>query len=77
MPCNVRNWWIEGEVDGKKHFVALGPQAKDGGFELTITQRDRGGVIQMLSVWGVVSEEWLRLSVSIRGKNVIVLKTKR
>lgn len=40
MPRNVRNFWLELDVDGKKTTVATGPVRKDGGFCLTIYQRN-------------------------------------
>ena len=36
MPRNVRNFWLNLSVDGKRTDVASGPVAKDGGFELRI-----------------------------------------
>jgi hypothetical protein len=52
MPRNVRNFWIECEVDGRRTKVALGPQAKDGGFSLTVYQRSDGEVTKALQVQG-------------------------
>jgi hypothetical protein len=46
MPVNVRNFWIEVEVDGKKTKVATGPRAKDGGFMMNVFQRNNGGVVR-------------------------------
>lgn len=39
MPRNVRNFWIEGRIDGRDSTFAAGPATKDGGFSLTIKQR--------------------------------------
>lgn len=52
MPRNVRNFWIELDVDGVSRRIATGPQSKDGGFRLTIRQRDGGGIITALDVQG-------------------------
>lgn len=41
---NVRNFWIELEVDGRANVVAAGPAGKDGGFKLRIRVRDAGEV---------------------------------
>jgi hypothetical protein len=54
MPRNVRNFWIELEVDGKKEPVASGPRSKDGGFRLDILQRSKGTITRALSVSGRV-----------------------
>ena len=44
MPRNVRNYWLELTVDGKKTKVATGPVSKTGGFVLDIKMRSCGGV---------------------------------
>lgn len=47
MPRNVRNFWIEPRVDGRKTDpAAFGPQGKEGGFCLTVHQRERGGIVK-------------------------------
>ncbi len=40
MPRNVRNFWIEANADGRATTATLGPASKEGGFDLTIWQRD-------------------------------------
>ena len=52
MPKNVRNFWIELTVDGKKTPIATGPRAADGGFELTVYQRNNGYIVNALTVLG-------------------------
>lgn len=49
---NVRNFWIEADIDGRSTRVETGPQSKDGGFTLTVYQRDKGGVIRAIKVEG-------------------------
>lgn len=44
MPKQVRNFWIELEVDGRKTKSATGPQGKDGGFKLIIKMRENGEI---------------------------------
>ena len=56
MPRNVRNFWIELQVDGKKVPIATGPRGKDGGFVCTIRMRDNGQVTKPLTVVGRVME---------------------
>lgn len=55
MPRNVRNWWIELDVDGRTP-IAAGPAARDGGFELTVKQRDEGGILRALTVRGYADD---------------------
>lgn len=62
MPRNVRNFWVEAEVDGQDTEIAFGPRAKDGGFRLTVYMRDRGDIITALKVTGeALSDGTLRL----------------
>lgn len=55
MPRNVRNFWIQASIDGINTSVATGPRSKDGGFSLTIKQRDGGDIITALEVRGFVN----------------------
>lgn len=43
-PRNVRNFFIEAEVDGRKTKAATGPASKDGGFRMTIYIRKDGAI---------------------------------
>lgn len=45
MPQNVRNFWIELEVDGRKSKIATGPVSKDGAFSLRVSMRNLDGSI--------------------------------
>jgi len=38
----MRNFWIEGDVDGRKTSLAGGPQGAGGGFSLIVYQREDG-----------------------------------
>lgn len=49
-PRVVRNFWITGEVDGRKSRISGGPRARDGGISLTLYQRCDGGVATALRV---------------------------
>ena len=50
----MRNWWIEVEIDGRKTKLVGGPRAKDGGFVLTVRQRDEGVSVEVMAVGGIV-----------------------
>lgn len=56
MPRNVRNFWLDATIDGKQTKLSGGPQAKDGGFTLTIKIRDNGEVSQAMRISGFASE---------------------
>lgn len=74
MPRNVRNFWIELEVDGRKTRIATGPIAADGGFVLTVRQRDRGGIITPLRLGGYADAKgYLTLVANSGNGNELVL----
>ncbi len=53
----VRNFWIDANIDGRKTRLSGGPIRKDGGFELTVYIRNRGGILPALYVYGSVSPD--------------------
>ena len=57
MPRNVRNFWIELDVDGKRERIAAGPRAKDGGFSLTVKVRHLGEVLDALEIEGMAHSD--------------------
>lgn len=68
----VRNFWIEAEIDGRKHKLKGGPRAKTGGFKLTVQQRSNGSITKAVSVEGKVSQcgESLGLVVKAGDKEI-------
>lgn len=78
MPKNVKNFWIELDIDGKSAPIKAGPRSKDGGFKMVIRQRDRD-----CSVLGaVISGESrpngeLRLLIKIPGIDALTFITSR
>lgn len=63
MPRNVRNFWLEIEVDGKKTKVATGPISKDGGVRVVVKMRDRGEIVEAGVLTGRAdSDGFLKLS---------------
>ena len=67
MPRNVRNFWVEAEVDGRKTGIAFGPQGKDGGFELTVYMRNEGEVAKAIRLEGEAHGEMLTLWIDHSG----------
>lgn len=41
---SIRNFWIDGKVDGRATGVEGGPRPRDGGFSMTVYIRDEGGI---------------------------------
>lgn len=63
MPRNVRNFWLDVQVDGRSS-IGLGPVAKDGGFSAQLKVRDAGSVRDALSINGYAYQDG-RLQVNI------------
>lgn len=40
----VRNFYIKGNIDGRKTSLSGGPGRKDGGMRLVLTQRNEGSI---------------------------------
>lgn len=72
----VRNWWIEGNIDGRATNISGGPRSKDGGFDITIYQRDDNGIITAARISGHAYNDKLRLTAVINNET-LVLETKR
>ena len=65
MPRNVRNFWVDAEIDGRRTYLSGGPQRKDGGFTLSVKVRDRGGIAKALLVSGRVLSDGKTLRLSV------------
>lgn len=48
MPRIVRNFWVAGDVDGRRSPLSGGPQGRDGGLSLMLYQRTEGQVAASL-----------------------------
>lgn len=65
MPRNVRNFWIDGSIDGRNSKLSGGPRSKSGGFSLTVFQRDNGCVSRALIIDGFANDNG-ELTLSVR-----------
>lgn len=84
MPRNVRNFWIEADIDGRESTLKGGPQNKEGGFTLTIYQRDEGCITEGVTIIGRVYSDPLssqnkiiELEISLDGNEIATIKAKR
>lgn len=83
MPRNVRNFWLELEIDGRPTKIAAGPRASDGGFTLHIGIREDGGIAdQRLVIFGsALPDGTLTVTADVIGKGAnaqaIILKGRR
>lgn len=57
MPRNVRNFWIDANIDGRQESLSGGPASKTGGFTLNIRMRDNGEVSHVVRIWGMANDE--------------------
>ena len=65
-PKNVRNFWIEGSIDGRLTKLVGGPESEGGGLHFTVYQRDKGEVVEALQLWGFAIDNQLTLEVSVQ-----------
>jgi hypothetical protein len=80
MPRNVRNFWIEGRTDDSAYGHNFGPRTKDGGFEMTIYQRDAGGVTKAFDIRGFLDVDGKLTCMVIRqdkAKDTLTFETER
>ena len=40
----IRNFWVEADIDGRQTMLASGPRGKTSGMEVTLYQREDGGI---------------------------------
>ncbi len=76
-PKNVRNFWIEVTIDGRSTPIKTGPQRKDGGFELTIYQRDKGEIMKALTIEGTAYGDGYLLLRAVSRSDTISVGTIR
>jgi hypothetical protein len=85
MPRVVRNFWVDGAVDGRRSRITGGPRARDGGISLTLYQRKEGSVAEALKVECLACEDGM-LTVEVepvlpfrftRTDSKLRIKTKR
>lgn len=66
MPRNVRNFWLDGEIDGRKERLEGGPVSKEGGFSLQVKMREEGDISIPVTLRGWASREGNRLFLEIQ-----------
>lgn len=66
MPRNVRNFWIEVDVDGRKTVIKTGPRSKNGGMTIRLYQRHKGAIGKaLLEVVSTCSNDILETVVDV------------
>lgn len=75
----MRNFYVDGEIDGRKTHVTGGPQSRNGEMNLTITQRDHGEISTAFTLRSYVLDDG-RLCTTVfdrNGKHVTEYITER
>ena len=62
-PRNVRNFWVDVDVDGKQNSVATGPRSADGGMDANFKIREAGTVTDSIDVLCRANGDTLTLTV--------------
>lgn len=76
----MRNFWIDGSVDGRATDITGGPRAKDGGLSLTIAQRDEGTSLEVVKIYcyyAFHTDELVTIVKDEDGNTVLEKRTKR
>jgi hypothetical protein len=68
----VRNFYIKGNIDGRKTGISGGSSRKDGGMCLLLTQRDEGSIETCASIECFVDGEILKTVIYDREGNVVL-----
>ena len=67
-PRNLRNFWLELNVDGYAHTVYRGPKSHSGGFTLDLKVASHGESVDLLRLVGLPLQN---------GKNRVILQLNR
>jgi len=73
----MRNFWLEGNIDGRKSPITGGPQSKDGGFRLNVRMRDNGESVVGLRIEGRVVDHQLILTAYNDEGDEVHISTRR
>lgn len=76
MPRNVRNFWVDVDVDGYQNTIGAGPRNKYDGLTINLYQRDEGSVGDALTIKcyrkAIIQDdgkETVKLVTSVRDSN--------
>lgn len=57
MPKPKKNFYIEANIDGRKSKLKGGPQAKDGGFDMSVKILQKGEIKTAIMITGSADED--------------------
>ena len=73
----VRNFYVKANIDGRETELAGGPRNKDGGMSITLYQRDKGAITEVIRINCFEEDGQLFTYVRIDGELVGGCKTER
>jgi hypothetical protein len=68
----VRNFYIKGNIDGRKTDISGGSSRKDGGMCLLLTQRNEGSIERCASIECFADGENLKTVICDKEGNVVL-----
>lgn len=74
--ANVRNFWIDADIDGRATHLSGGPSNRGGGFQLRIYMRDDGESKLAYVIEGMADSDVIALKVWNESENKIVHQIK-
>ena len=74
---NMRNFWVEVDVDGYQNILKGGPRHKEGGTDITLYQREDGASKTAVEIRCRAYGSLLVTTVDINGERVGSFRTER
>lgn len=68
----ARNFYIKGNIDGRKTDLTGGPSRKNGGMTLHLTQRNNGSIEKSATVECYADDEVLKTTIYDKNGNVVL-----
>ena len=68
----VRNFYIKGNIDGRKAILSGGSSRKDGGMVLNLTQRNKGSIEKCATIECFADGDELKTIIYDRNGNAIL-----
>ena len=68
----VRNFYIKGNIDGRKTGLSGGPSRKDGGMVLNLTQRNEGSIEKCATIECFADGDALKTIIYDKQGNVVL-----
>ena len=75
----TRNFYVEGDIDGRATELTGGPRNANGGMRLYVTQRDKGSIVQAFTIrsWVMMDGKLITVVQNQEGTTVGELVTDR